>query len=252
MAQLAGDPLDGPGEREIGEERRRDGGKDCKRGDENKEPPVVAVDFSREGRARYAGNELPSVEFKRGSRDIDRTGSRQVHELVRHALRSRKTAKLIDQRLLAALRRGGENDAFLAHDLRCAVARNAEAAEKVRQSPEIERYHQHAFEVAVEEKLGRGHRCRFETRGQDVGHAPHRPVAFHRRAVPRRAERHIGGFGFLAIEKEDVAGDELVEVAAQIARTAGHDIADLDHLDLPVADGLRAEESPVGKAEADP
>src|SRR5437762_11812128 len=95
--------------------------------------------------------------------------------------------------------------------------------------------------MAVDEKLGRDHRRRLESGGEDVSHAPHGGVALHRRAIPGRAERDIGGLGFLPVEEEDVAGNELVEVAPQGAGAAWLNVTDLDHFDLPVIERMRAE-----------
>ena len=52
--------------------------------------------------------------------------------------------------------------------------------------------------------------------------------------------------------EHDVAGDRLVDVAAQRTWHAGRGGADLDHLDLAVGRGMRTEEAAIGKAEADP
>src|SRR6185436_8134760 len=97
------------------------------------------------------------------------------------------------------------HEALLAHNHGSAIARNIETTEEIRQALEIDGHHQHALEAIVQKKLGRDHRCRLETAWKDVGHAPRRAVALDSSTIPGRAQSHIGGFGFLAVEKEDIA-----------------------------------------------
>ena len=65
-------------------------------------------------------------------------------------------------------------------------------------------------------------------------------------------ERHIVRFAENALLEFHVAGDGLIDVAAHRTWRAGCSNADLDHLDLAVSRGMRAEEAAIGKAEADP
>ena len=126
------------------------------------------------------------------------------------------------------------------------------AAQRLGKRGQVDRHHHDALVFAVEFDPLRHDDRRLEAGRQDIGDAPHRFAAVLGLAVPGRAERHIGGLAENALVEHHVAGDGVIEVAAQRPRRSGRSGADLDHLDPVGRCGMRAEEAAVGEAEADP
>src|SRR5829696_1714347 len=73
MAQFAGDPLYRAGKGEMGEDRRQYRIEKSKQDHDGQEPAGVAIDLSREDRARYGGQKPPAVEIERRGSGIERS-----------------------------------------------------------------------------------------------------------------------------------------------------------------------------------